>query len=371
MVTAKTLRSISQILDVKDYIVLDTETTGLSADKDRIIEIGMVRVVNDKVVNQNGTFINPERPISAAASKVNGITAADVQHAPTYSQIAPSIAKLLIGTTVVAHNADFDMRFICRMLSDAGFDGEIWVIDTLRLARDLVPELPNHKQGTLCEYFGIDPGRAHRAVDDALACYQILMRCKELAAALPPPSAKAPPHKSTVKDTSHVNKLSDTKAADRSYTNKIYTPSKFITRSIKAGIRPGDTLTLRKEPGNKYDKHAVAVYWKHHQIGYLYANGLRDMVVDAWRKKLPVELSFVKFSSSKNDESATVDFRFFSSNSASSRTSNASDNKFTFGSLLKKLPIWVWLIIALFLIGSCNNHRKDSPETAPASRINL
>ena len=155
MVTAKRISSLKQILQAKDYIVLDTETTGLSPDTDKIIEIGMVRVVNDEMVNQNGTFINPERPISASASKVNGIKAADVKQAPTYSQIAPSIGRLLIGNTVVAHNADFDLRFICRMLSDAGLDGEIRYIDTMRLSRELFPEMENHKLGTLCASFGI------------------------------------------------------------------------------------------------------------------------------------------------------------------------------------------------------------------------
>ena len=185
MVTAKRISSLKQILQAKDYIVLDTETTGLSPDTDKIIEIGMVRVVNDEMVNQNGTFINPERPISASASKVNGIKAADVKQAPTYSQIAPSIGRLLIGNTVVAHNADFDLRFICRMLSDAGLDGEIRYIDTMRLSRELFPEMENHKLGTLCASFGIDPGNAHRAVDDSVACYHVLQRCKERAAAAP------------------------------------------------------------------------------------------------------------------------------------------------------------------------------------------
>ena len=182
MVTAKRISSLKQILQTKDYIVLDTETTGLIPDTDKIIEIGMVRVVNDEMVNQNGTFINPERPISASASKVNGIKAADVKQAPTYSQIAPSIGRLLIGNTVVAHNADFDLRFICRMLSDAGLDGEIRYIDTMRLSRELFPEMENHKLGTLCASFGIDPGNAHRAVDDSVACFHVLQRCKERAA---------------------------------------------------------------------------------------------------------------------------------------------------------------------------------------------
>lgn len=193
MVTSKRIASISQILKTKDYIVLDTETTGLSPDTDKIIEIGMVRVVNDEMVNQNGTFINPERPISASASKVNGIKAADVKQAPTYAQIAPSIARLLIGNTVVAHNADFDLRFICRMLSDAGFDGEIRYIDTLRLSRELFPEMDNYKLGTLCDFFEIDPGNAHRAVDDSVACYHILQRCKARASAAPIPAEKKPP----------------------------------------------------------------------------------------------------------------------------------------------------------------------------------
>lgn len=375
MVTSKRITSISQILKTKDYIVLDTETTGLSPDTDRIIEIGMVRVVNDEMVNRNGTFINPERPISASASKVNGIKADDVKQAPTYAQIAPSIARLLIGNTVVAHNADFDLRFICRMLSDAGFDGEIRFIDTLRLSRDLFPEMDNYKLGTLCDFFEIDPGNAHRAIDDSVACYHILQQCKARALAAPVPAGKKipeSPHPSfpPVSTTSNCEPASSSRyVVDRSYTNRIYTPSELISPALKRKIKKGDVLSLRKEPSNKYDRKAVAVYWKHKKIGYLYQNGLRDIVMEYWKKKYPVEITFVSFSSNKSDESATADFKFFKPNDASSTKPSSKSSPSTGGlsSTLTNLPIWVWILAVLLLISSCNSLINKATKETPST----
>ena len=83
---------------------------------------------------------------------------------------------------------------------------------------------------------------------------------------------------------------SDGYVVDRSYTNRIYTPSELISPALKRRIKKGDVLSLRKEPSNKYDRKAVAVYWKHKKIGYLYQNGLRDIVMEYWKRKYPFEM---------------------------------------------------------------------------------
>lgn len=190
----KTRLTGSDILRQRDYCVVDLETTGLSSD-DRIIEIGILQVQDDQIKSGYCTLVNPARRISAGASSVNGITDADLVGMPTYADVAPDVACMLLGGVVVAHNAAFDVRFLCAMLEEAGYDGEIRYIDTVSFARSVLPGLPNYKLDTLIRLFSIDPGVEHRALDDARSCYQIFLRCKALpqAASLPSSPPPSPP----------------------------------------------------------------------------------------------------------------------------------------------------------------------------------
>lgn len=155
---------------------------------------------------------------------------------------------------------------------------------------------------------------------------------------------------------------------DRSYTNRIYTPSELISPALKRRIKKGDVLSLRKEPSNKYDRKAVAVYWKHKKIGYLYQNGLRDIVMEYWKRDFPFEITFDSFSSDKSDESATADFKFFKPNDGRSTQSflQSSPSNGRLSSKIKKLPLWVWIIAALLLIGSCSSLTKKPTEEIAA-----
>ena len=165
---------------LSDYIALDTETTGLDRYKDKIIEIGMIEVRGNQIVDSFHSFINPERHIPAAASKVNHIYDEDVEDAPTYDQIAPVIAAKLQKKTVVAHNSYFDMSFIVNMLDERGFTGRINHVDTLYFSRCMVHGMENYKLGTLAAHFGIDPGDFHRAIDDARVCHELFQKLKAL-----------------------------------------------------------------------------------------------------------------------------------------------------------------------------------------------
>lgn len=173
-----------------DYIALDTETTGLHPPIDRMIEIGILEVKGNQVVNTFGSFINPEFPVPADATAINGITDADLVDAPSYAEIAPTVAGMVLGKVIIAHNASFDLKFVCAMLEEAGFEGEIKYIDTLGYARKCLPDLPNHKLQTLAAHFSIDTGNAHRAVDDARTCHLVFQQCKQL----PQPKAETRSH---------------------------------------------------------------------------------------------------------------------------------------------------------------------------------
>ena len=174
------VRYTGAIIDVSDYIVLDTETTGVNARADKIVEIGLLEVKDNKVVNSFHSYINPGCHIPAEASAVNHIFDEDVATAPTYEEIAPSLKDWLCGKIVVAHNAYFDVTLCAGLLNEFKYSGRIRYIDTVFYSRAVVKDIPNHKLPTLAEYFAIDNGEAHTALDDANTCHQVFQRCKAL-----------------------------------------------------------------------------------------------------------------------------------------------------------------------------------------------
>ena len=124
----------------KRYIAFDVETTGLSAQMDRIVELGAVIFENGRIVDQYSTLVNPGRNIPEEASRVNHITNNMLSVAPleeqVYSEFVEFFQEVLRGKIVVcAHNASFDMSFLTETLRRLGFDGNIYYIDTLSLSR--------------------------------------------------------------------------------------------------------------------------------------------------------------------------------------------------------------------------------------------
>ena len=135
------------------YVVFDIETTGLSKEKEMITEIGAVKVADGKIIDRFSTFVNPQRPISAEITKLTGITDDMVKDAPTIENVLPEFLKFCEDTVLVAHNASFDTGFIRIAAERAGL-GELHhtIVDTLELARALLPELNKHKLDIVCEH---------------------------------------------------------------------------------------------------------------------------------------------------------------------------------------------------------------------------
>lgn len=165
-------------LALSDFCVVDTETTGRSS-YDKIVEISIIKVSGGAVVDEYSTLVNPERSISAQAEAVNHITAAMVADAPKYPDVAPRVAALLDGAVVIGQRVNFDLGFIARMLEACGLGASISWFDTVDFAHFAVPGLENYKLQTLLAHFGIDPGQAHRAADDARATLAMFERCRE------------------------------------------------------------------------------------------------------------------------------------------------------------------------------------------------
>lgn len=172
---AKPRKYKSSMKRVDDYVVLDFETTGLRAGSDKIIQIGAVKYLKHMHKDTMYVTINPEQPISSTITRITGITNADVRNAPVIEEVAHELIQFIGGLPIIAHNAPFDMGFLYA-LEDITPIPEYTVIDTVKLARKVIPETPNHKLTTLSAYLELEHN-AHDALGDCLATAAIYQFC--------------------------------------------------------------------------------------------------------------------------------------------------------------------------------------------------
>lgn len=152
-----------------DAVVLDLETTGLSPRTAAIIEVGAFRVRGTKVVDEFHALVDPGRGLPPAVTRLTGIGDDDVRGKPPIEEVAGALRAFLGDSPVVAHNAEFDAGFLRRTLP--GFDSP--VVDTLRLAHALRPDLTDFRLGSLARSYGVPLAGGHRAADDARALSRI------------------------------------------------------------------------------------------------------------------------------------------------------------------------------------------------------
>jgi ATP-dependent DNA helicase DinG len=165
----------------KNLVSLDIETTGLSSDRDAIIEVGMIRYRGDREDARWSSFVHPGRRIPPAIVQLTGITDAMVSEAPSIGELLPRIREFVGEAPVLGHNIAFDMAFLRkhRLLLDQD------TVDTFELASALLPRAPRYNLGALCAHLGIPVSPTHRALDDALATYELYRRLVEVARGLP------------------------------------------------------------------------------------------------------------------------------------------------------------------------------------------
>lgn len=150
-----------------DFVVFDLETTGFSPIQNQIIEIGAVKVQKGKITERFSTFVNPDVPIPYRIEQLTGINDGMVMVSPKIDVILPQFLEFCTGAVLVAHNASFDMSFLeenCRRL---GIEKEFTSVDTVGLARVLLPALNRFKLDTVAKALGVSLQNHHRAVDDA------------------------------------------------------------------------------------------------------------------------------------------------------------------------------------------------------------
>lgn len=157
-------------------VILDVETTGSTATYDRIIEIGLIRIENNKIVKKFETLINPEVPISPFIENLTGIKSSDLENAPLFSELKNDIVELLEGATFVAHNARFDYSFVRQELRRIGIPYSAKQLCTVKLSRLLFPNFTHHNLDSIIERFEIECKRRHRAYDDAFVLWEFLQK---------------------------------------------------------------------------------------------------------------------------------------------------------------------------------------------------
>ena len=163
-----------------EYIVFDIETTGLSQKKNKIIEIGAVKVKDGEEIDRFSEFINPEEPIPYSIEQLTSITDEMVMHAPTVDVILPKFLEFCGDDIVVAHNAAFDTGFIKKNAKDLGMKFDNTIMDTMTLSHVLLPELGKFTLDRVCKALNVKNEHHHRAVDDANATAKIFVKLYEM-----------------------------------------------------------------------------------------------------------------------------------------------------------------------------------------------
>ncbi len=158
------------------FVVFDIETTGFSPIHNRIIEIGAVKIENGEMTGKFSTFVNPDVPIPFEIEKLTGINDEMVIGAPMIEQVLPQFMEFCQGAVLVAHNANFDMGFIMENAARLGLPRDFTYVDTVGIARLLLPHQAKHTLDAVAKTLGISLENHHRAVDDAQATAEIFVK---------------------------------------------------------------------------------------------------------------------------------------------------------------------------------------------------
>ena len=161
------------------YIVFDLETTGFSPEYAEIIEIGAVKVENGIIVSRFQTYVKPFKRIPYNITELTGITDTMVKNAPRIDEAIVEFLDYIGESVLVAHNASFDMRFVCTVCAFLGLEIRNSVIDSVKLAKKYIKGTQNYKLETLKNYLGIRLD-SHNASDDCTVTYNVVEHCRRI-----------------------------------------------------------------------------------------------------------------------------------------------------------------------------------------------
>lgn len=184
MYTIERPRSKKRLLELQKggYVVFDTETTGLNAQNNKIIELALLRCDTDGTITRFSSLFNPKRSLDSTVQRITGLSDPDLACAPLIEERLDHILSFIGDLPLVAHNAYFDGNFLSAELEAAGMHAEFSMIDTLWMSRQAFPGMPNYKLATLIEHFKLsDSAQSHRAMGDVECTKKLFDLClKEL-----------------------------------------------------------------------------------------------------------------------------------------------------------------------------------------------
>lgn len=166
---------------ISDYVVVDLETTGLSAKNDQIIEIGAVKIRNHIVAEQMECLVNSHCRIPERIVELTGITEEMSAQGEERDEAVPKLLDFLDGEILVGQNISFDYGFLKQWAVNHKRPLSLKACDTLKIARNLLPPEQPKNLEALCVYFGIERNRAHRALDDAIETWQVFEKLAQIA----------------------------------------------------------------------------------------------------------------------------------------------------------------------------------------------
>lgn len=158
-----------------EYVVFDIETTGLDEETCTIIEIAAVKIIKGNIVQSWSTLIDPKVELPRNIVELTGITQDMLSGKPTLNQVLPDLYKFCHGCTLVAHNIEFDIRFVRHYAVKCNIYFDNPTMDTLAMSRQKLKGLKNHKLGTICAHLGIVNNSAHRALSDTVATAELYL----------------------------------------------------------------------------------------------------------------------------------------------------------------------------------------------------
>ncbi len=167
----------------KDYVVVDIETTGLSAANNEIIELSALKVINGTIQDQFSKLIKPNGEISPFITNLTGITPGMLKNADDITNTLPEFINFCQNSIILGHNIKFDLRFINTNLLkhfNKSFNNDY--VDTLKIAREFLPQLQSRKLGFLAKHFNFDSKGMHRGLKDCIItnlCYNQLLKMKK------------------------------------------------------------------------------------------------------------------------------------------------------------------------------------------------
>lgn len=242
-----------------EYSVFDFETTGTSAKFENVIQIGIVRIRNKKIVDTFSSYINPGKPIPYFITTLTGITNSDVENAPYFDEIYPKIKEFVEGSILVAHNLSFDFSFLkyeCLRYNLETIDNP--AICTLKLAKRIYPDLQSKSLGSLVKFLKIKHRNVHTGLGDATATAKVFLRMFE--------SLKTNFDVNSVNDLIKVQSLSNTSKSFRIIKKKLVDdfikvpdlPGVYLFKDVKDRIiYIGKAKSLKERVKNYFLNNAI------------------------------------------------------------------------------------------------------------------